>query len=292
MDILRESSENGILFEYTSAANPKSDLIKPEIFDFSEMDLVSGSNDIYKSPNLKIKYIKIDNKRVETNGSNASSHLFYVIKGNGKSYFDNKVIDWSEGDIFTFPFCKNICHISEVDSRLIWGNDEALNDYLGVIPVRKMFESTFYKKEMLLDFIKKANMEEGALERNRNGVLLSNKQIVRLGINTLTHTMWSLLNVINANTVQKPHRHNSIAIDLCISAEDNKVYTLMGKELNEDGSVKDPIKRYWKANSIFITPPGWWHSHHNDSDTEAWVFPIQDAGLYTYLNTLDIRFVN
>ena len=109
-----------------------------------------------------------------------------------------------------------------------------------------MFESTFYKKEMLLDFIKKANMEEGALERNRNGVLLSNQQIVRLGINTLTHTMWSLLNVINANTVQKPHRHNSIAIDLCISAEDDKVYTLMGKELNEDGSVKDPIKRYWK----------------------------------------------
>ena len=292
MNILRESSENKILFEYTSAAEPKSDLIKPDIFDFSEMNIKSGCNDIYKSPNLKIKYIKLDNKKVETNDSDASSHLFYVIKGSGFSYFDNKIIEWNEGDIFTFPVCKNICHTSEVDSRLIWGNDEALNEYLGVIPVKKMFEPTFYKKEMLLDFIKKANMEEGALERNRNGVLLSNRQIVRMGVNTLTHTMWSLLNVINANTVQKPHRHNSIAIDLCISAEENKVYTLMGKELNEDGSVKDPIKRYWKANSIFVTPPGWWHSHHNDSDTEAWVFPIQDAGLYTYLNTLDIKFVN
>tara|TARA_B100001093_G_C26739155_1_gene975853 strand:+ start:473 stop:1351 length:879 start_codon:yes stop_codon:yes gene_type:complete len=292
MDILRESSENSVLFEYTSAAEPKSDLIKPDVFDFSKMELNSGCNNIYKSPSLKINYLKIDNLRIETNDSKASSHLFYVIEGYGKSYFDNKVVNWNKGDIFTIPFCLNICHTSEIDSRLIWANDEALNEYLGVGPIKKMFEPTFYKKEMLLDFIKKANNEEGALERNRNGVLLSNQQIVRLGTNTLTHTMWSLLNVIRGNTVQKPHKHNSIAIDLCISAEENKVYTLMGKELNEDGTISKPIKRYWKSNSIFITPPGWWHSHHNDSSTEAWVFPIQDAGLHTHLTTLDIRFVS
>ncbi len=35
---------------------------------------------------------------------------------------------------------------------------------------------------------------------------------------------------------------------------------------------------------------GWWHSHHNDSDEDAWVFPIQDAGLYTYQRALNIRF--
>lgn len=31
----------------------------------------------------------------------------------------------------------------------------------------------------------------------------------------------------------------------------------------------------------FVTPPGWWHSHHNDSAEDAWVLPMQDAGLYT-----------
>lgn len=46
----------------------------------------------------------------------------------------------------------------------------------------------------------------------------------------------------------------------------------------------------WTTGSIFITPPGWWHSHHNDSQEEAWVLPIQDAGLYTHQRTLDIRF--
>lgn len=41
---------------------------------------------------------------------------------------------------------------------------------------------------------------------------------------------------------------------------------------------------------VFVTPPGWWHSHHNENDTPAWVLPMQDAGLYTYQRTLDIRF--
>lgn len=36
----------------------------------------------------------------------------------------------------------------------------------------------------------------------------------------------------------------------------------------------------------FVTPPGWWHSHHNDSDEDAWVLPMQDAGLYTQVRAL------
>jgi gentisate 1,2-dioxygenase len=39
-----------------------------------------------------------------------------------------------------------------------------------------------------------------------------------------------------------------------------------------------------------VTPPGWWHSHHNESDEDAIVLPVQDAGLHTYLQTLDIQF--
>ena len=68
------------------------------------------------------------------------------------------------------------------------------------------------------------------------------------------------------------------------------VYTAMGKELNDDGTIKDPIIVPWKTGNAFITPPGWWHSHVNKGNEEAIVLPIQDAGLYTYQRTLDIRF--
>jgi gentisate 1,2-dioxygenase len=39
-----------------------------------------------------------------------------------------------------------------------------------------------------------------------------------------------------------------------------------------------------------VTPPGLWHSHHNESGLPAHILPIQDAGLHTYLRTLNILF--
>ena len=110
----------------------------------------------------------------------------------------------------------------------------------------------------------------------------------------LTHTLWSLQNSIGPHTVQRPHRHNSVALDLAVSAPwpYGKVYTLMGKEIDANGDIIDPIKCVWADGSVFVTPPGWWHSHHNESDGTAWVLPMQDAGLYTHQRTLDIRFAD
>jgi gentisate 1,2-dioxygenase len=64
----------------------------------------------------------------------------------------------------------------------------------------------------------------------------------------------------------------------------------MGKEI-KDNKIVDPIKMLWKKNHAFVTPPGWWHSHHNESNICARVFPVQDAGLHTYMETLDINFI-
>jgi gentisate 1,2-dioxygenase len=64
----------------------------------------------------------------------------------------------------------------------------------------------------------------------------------------------------------------------------------MGPELDEDGWVKNPIRLDWASGACFVTPPGWWHSHHNDSEVDAWVLPLQDAGLHTHMRTLNIEF--
>ena len=53
---------------------------------------------------------------------------------------------------------------------------------------------------------------------------------------TLTHVLWSLLNSIPAQSVQRAHRHNSVALDLAVSASPN-VYTLMGKEIDSEGGA-------------------------------------------------------
>jgi gentisate 1,2-dioxygenase len=65
---------------------------------------------------------------------------------------------------------------------------------------------------------------------------------------------------------------------------------MIGTELDSDGMIKDGHREDWKTGASFITPAGYWHSHHNESELQAHVIPIQDAGLQTYLRTLDIQF--
>jgi gentisate 1,2-dioxygenase len=129
------------------------------------------------------------------------------------------------------------------------------------------------------------------------GVLMGNASTEGAGgTRTATHTLWSLLNLLPPGDAQRPHRHNSVALDLCVAADppaadgSGGVYTLMGPTLDAEGWVAQPVRCVWRPGAVFTTPPGWWHSHHNETGRPAWVLPVQDAGLYTHQRTLDIRF--
>ena len=106
---------------------------------------------------------------------------------------------------------------------------------------------------------------------------------------TITPTLWAMLGILPIGAIQLPHRHQSVALDLIIDCQPG-CYTLVGKELGEDGRIMNPVRVDWKPASVFVTPPGEWHAHYNESGVEAYLLPIQDAGLQTYLRTLDIRF--
>lgn len=54
-------------------------------------------------------------------------------------------------------------------------------------------------------------------------------------------------------TEQKPHRHNSVALDLIIDAPES-AYTLVGKSLDEYGNIVNGERVYWKSGSVFVTP--------------------------------------
>jgi len=277
-------------FEYTKAATPIIKDLKVETLNPSEHKSI-------RTPNLEAYYIVFGKTDLmEQDSKNASSHVFYVLKGSGCTMFGEKEVRWKKGDVFTFPYGPDeFKHYGyNVETILFYVNDAPLLKYLNCIPNKPRFKHTFYSDEEIKKRIYTYNNEEGAKNRNRNGVLLSNYQFENESLNTLTHSLWSLMNYIGPNTKQNPHKHNSIAIDLCTELNEeseNKVYTLMSKTINENNELVDPIKIFWKKNYTFTTPPGWWHSHHNESEHEAWVFPIQDAGLHTYMRSLDIQFV-
>lgn len=239
------------------------------------------------SPGLLASFVRIVSGETLTTSAVASSQLFYVIRGAGATRVGGDEVAWSEGDLFTLPAGDAASHRASADTSLYWVSDEPLLAYLGVRPDRPRFAPTLYRRERMLAELERVRAEPGARQRNRLGIILGNADTAQTM--TVTHVLWSLLNVLPAGAVQAPHRHQSVALDLCIAAAPG-TYTLIARELRDDGTLIDPIRADWAPGSAFVTAPGWWHSHHNESGSDAMVLPIQDAGLHTWLRTLDIRF--
>jgi len=243
------------------------------------------------TPNLLASFIKLNradtiilNEHIEFN---ATSHLFYIINGIASINIDNDTKIVNSGDIIISP-CFNLLKIENVgeeELQIYYVNDSPLINYLGCKAETKIFKTAIYTNEFLL----KSLNDLSNPNNNRKGILLSNKDTEILGINTITPVLWALYNELPPKTTQKPHKHNSVALDLCIMCSDSEnVYTLMGETLDENGNIINPKKVYWKTGSMFVTPPGLWHSHNNDGDTYAYVLPIQDAGLLLYQRILGI----
>lgn len=251
------------------------------------------------TPNLLANFIKIkgDDEYVSTNyipNMMASSHFFYIMQGTCKIIINNTPFSLSEGDIFISPQFHSIQIKNNIDSEknidkedlyIYYINDSPLLHYLGSIPIKPIFQPAIYPKDYLSSQL--TNLSNP--KNNRKGILLSNEDTDKLGINTITPVLWCLYNELPPNTDQKPHKHNSVALDLCIeSLDSDNIYTLIGEELDQNGDIINPKKIHWKKNEMFITPPGLWHSHHNKGDTYAYILPIQDAGLLLYQRILGI----
>jgi gentisate 1,2-dioxygenase len=109
---------------------------------------------------------------------------------------------------------------------------------------------------------------------------------------TITHVLWAMLGIVPAGANQAPHSHKSVALDF-VAYSSPGTYTLVGDKVDPiTKQIIDPIRIDWVTGKAFVTPPGLWHSHHNESGEPAFIIPIQDAGLQTYLRTLDIQFTH
>jgi gentisate 1,2-dioxygenase len=165
--------------------------------------------------------------------------------------------------------------------------DAPLLAYLGVTPGTPQFAPTRYDAATSLARLAEVERHPDAASRSRVSILLGNARHPRTL--TATHTLWAMLGVLPTGRVQRAHRHQSVALDLITSCVPG-CYTLVGSEVDGSGRIVDPVRVDWESAGAFVTPPGLWHSHHNESGAPAYLMPIQDAGLHTYLRSLDIRF--
>ena len=294
-------------YEYESSVNPNLESIpiiskNAEYLDygFCPIDISDTYNMGFPctSPNLLASFIKVKAGNVlllEKEGIknkdmfNASSHFFYVISGscNIDIDFENDYNILS-GEIFVAP-CLQTIYIknkSTVDLVIYYINDSPLINYLGCDSKNPTFLPALYSRQFIQENLETLSNPNN----NRKGILLGNEDTERIGTKTITPILWSLYNELPPKTNQRVHKHNSVALDLCIKCDDpENIYTLVGSELDHNGQIVNPTKVYWKEGEMFITPPGLWHSHHNSGNTYAYILPIQDAGLLLYQRILGIE---
>ncbi len=194
---------------------------------------------------------------------------------------------WQAGDLFTLPARSAAVHLASEDAALYWVHDGPLLVHLGAEATRRRFPPTLYRRECMRGALDAVIRDPESARANRLSVLLGNHRFPQTM--TVTHVLWAMFGILPVGVVQPPHRHQSVAVDLVVDAHPG-CYTMVGRRLAADGSIADGERFDWTAHSVFITPPGLWHSHHNESGQPAHILPIQDAGLHTYLRTLSILF--
>ncbi len=301
---LKELSQQALYFEYTKAADPigsgsisqvpyaefLSELHQTNVTALIPLDVSEalGCEGPATSPALCANFVHILPNEKITTSFNATSQLIYVMRGVGKTHFEDLVIPWKTGDFLVLPVGSEATHYADQDSAFYLVHDEPLLRYLGADAKIQRFKPTLYASEDSLKKLQEVEHDAKAINRSRVSILLANKEMDQTL--TITHTLWAMLGVLPEGTVQLPHRHQSVALDLILDCEPG-CYSLVGPRIDENGVIIDPKRVDWKPYSAFITPPGHWHAHHNESGKKAHLIPMQDAGLQTYLRSLDIRFV-
>jgi gentisate 1,2-dioxygenase len=249
-------------------------------FDLSE-DL--GCPGPATSPTLCANFIRINPGDEIRTQPNATSEFYYVIRGNGWTRINGCMLPWELGDIFLLPARTEGRHHAESDAALYWVHDWPLLRYLGANAATARFRATLYPRERIDAELKLLAQQPVSSPRNRGGVLLANKEFPNT--KTATHVIGSMFRVLPPRSAQLPHRNEFVVLKLIVDCEPG-CYTLIGRDIDDRGSIVDPRRIDWKSGGAFVIAPGLRYSHHNETDAPASVLPIQDAGLHTYLRSL------
>ena len=248
------------------------------------------------SPALLASFMVLEPEESLTTVPDATSELYHVLEGSGRTEFEGATgsgtsggtIAWGAGDFVLLPAGCTSRHTAGAPRALLYRvTDAPLLAYLGASPGPARFAPTRYAAATSQARLAEVEAHPDAASRSRVSILLGNAALPQTL--TVTHTLWAMLGVLPVDRVQRPHRHQSVALDLITDCAPG-CFTLVGREVDERGDIVDPVRVEWEGTGAFVTPPGLWHSHHNESGRSAHLVPIQDAGLHTYLRSLDIRF--
>lgn len=233
------------------------------------------------SPFLLARYVRVNAGDHLSLTSTATGVVHYVIEGKGSTDAGGETIAWQAGDVFVTPGGLELVHRADGGSAVLWacGNEPQLAfenlqaPAPGTAPT-DLVHYTHGEIERQIDHI--YSFPRDPKEPGLALVFSSDKQ--QAGRNVLP-TLTLAMNTLLAGAMQRPHRHNSVAVSLVIQGD--KCFSRI-----------DGVRKDWAPWATTITPPVSVHSHHNDGDERAMFLIVQDGGLYYHARAMGFEFVD
>ncbi|MEP4378156.1 MAG: hypothetical protein ABJ215_05185 [Alphaproteobacteria bacterium] len=239
-----------------------------------------GLDEPATTPLMLARYARITPGETLTGAFHASGEFYYVISGDGRASKGNESFAWQSGDVFTLPGGgqTRLDGGAEGAVLLLVTNEPelAFHGLEAPTPDAAPTRAVRYPMAEIMAEMGRVRSDQSAdpnasgralhLTSERNGNADAAHPSIKLAMNTL-----------DPHSVQRPHRHNSVALTLPIAA-DNVYSVIEGNRLD------------WHPHALMITPPAELHEHHNEGDTAMLSLVIQDGGLYFRCRTIGFSF--
>jgi gentisate 1,2-dioxygenase len=212
----------------------------------------------------------------------ASGELYYVIAGRGESRNGDAAIGWGPGDVFCLPGGAASDHRAGADQDcVLWvitNEPELAFEHLEPPAAGNAVTGAVHypADEIERQLARVADKLEGQKIAGLALVFSSTDQERRRNV---LPSLTLAVNQLPPGEFQRPHRHNSVAVTLCIQGQG--CHTMIG-----DRRVD------WQQHAIMVTPPGDVHSHHNHGSEWMTCLIVQDGGLHYHCRTMEFAFAD
>lgn len=225
------------------------------------------------SPTMLARYIVVRSGTHFSHELMSTGEVYYALRGAGETACAQERFHWSAGDAFCLPGGTLVEHRAAEDAILMLITNEPELRYLRAGPADvadDRIEPTLFSADEIAVHLRNVHGRNGEQQSAGKSVVLLTGLMAERRITT--PTMLAAINTLEAGSDQRPHRHSSAALTLSIAGEG--VYSTV------DGEKVD-----WLPDTLFVTPPGAVHAHHNRGDAMMQSFVVQDTGLHTQLRT-------
>ena len=231
------------------------------------------------TPLILTRYLRIRAGDTLRTQLKASGELYYVITGSGETRNGADRIAWGPGDVFCLPGGNQSAHLAGDADCVLWlitNEPELAFEHLEPpTPDNAVTGPVHYPAAEIAHQLERVG--EKLKGQKAAGLALVFSSAEQARSRNVLPSLTLAVNQLPPGDFQRPHRHNSAAVTLCIQGKD--CYSLIG------GKRVD-----WQEHAVMVTPPGEVHSHHNDGAAQMICLIVQDGGLYYHCRTMGFEF--